>query len=162
MADAVGPTAHAVMLPSLTAAAAAPLMGFALLVTCLSTATAIPTLIPANAADACPYIAENCTQLELLPVERNDTCHRSIAAGFAQEIAAADTNQVSWLLCSARTTSILSIYNIEGLSGKRSVLQGVDVVFYGRTLPRAPKKILSPVCHCFSSFQSCCCISCYA
>jgi len=51
------------------------------------------TLIPAF-PEGCPYIAENCTRLELLPVQRTDSCHQNIATGFAQEIAAADDAQV--------------------------------------------------------------------
>ena len=46
--------------------------------------TATETLIP-SIAEGCPYIAENCTQLELLPVPRNDSFHQNIAASFAQK-----------------------------------------------------------------------------
>ncbi len=69
------------------------LLPVALLSVFLTSVTPSQTLIPAF-PEGCPYIAENCTRLELLPVQRADSCHQNIAAGFAQEIAAADDAQV--------------------------------------------------------------------
>ncbi len=69
------------------------LLPFALLSVLLTSVTPLQTLIPAF-PEGCPYIAENCTRLELLPVQRTDSCHQNIAAGFAQEVAAADDAQV--------------------------------------------------------------------
>ena len=69
------------------------LLPIALLSVFLTSVTPSQTLIPAF-PEGCPYIAENCTRLELLPVQRTDSCHQNIAAGFAQEIAAADDAQV--------------------------------------------------------------------
>ena len=61
-------------------------------------ATASPVLIP-SFPEGCPYIDTSCTRVELLPIKRNDTCHQNIAAGFAQDVAAADAQQV---LCTCK------------------------------------------------------------
>jgi len=77
----------------LSSSSCSRLLPFALLSVLLTSVAPSQTLIPAF-PEGCPYIAENCTQLELLPLQRTDSCHQNIAAGFAQEIAAADDAQV--------------------------------------------------------------------
>ncbi|KAL0045781.1 hypothetical protein WJX82_004200 [Trebouxia sp. C0006] len=94
----------------LSSSSCSRLLPFALLSVLLTSVAPSQTLIPAF-PEGCPYIAENCTQLELLPVQRTDSCHQSIAAGFAQEIAAADD------------------------------AQGVDLVFYGDRITKQWREV---------------------
>ena len=77
-------------------------------------AAASQTLIP-SFPEGCPYIDTSCTRVELLPIKRNDTCHQNIAAGFAQEVAAADALQVkgtaiSSVACSALDCPLRAVY----------------------------------------------------
>ena len=88
-----GPWLRSSFTGRLTCTCRSRLLPVALLSVFLTSVTPTQTLIPAF-PEGCPYIAENCTQLELLPLQRTDSCHQNIAAGFAQEIAAADDAQV--------------------------------------------------------------------
>ena len=88
-----GPWLRSSFTGRLTCSCRSRLLPVALLSVFLTSVTPTQTLIPAF-PEGCPYIAENCTRLELLPVQRTDSCHQNIAAGFAEEIAAADDAQV--------------------------------------------------------------------
>lgn len=55
--------------------------------------SAAQSLLP-NVSTGCPYLPEPCTEVALLPVPRNDSCHRQEANDLAQQVLAADAINV--------------------------------------------------------------------